>query len=251
MPKQSSSAIVSGMDVVLSLVTSLVKEVKRLGGTDEDIYRLVTQEGEETLARIAGVIVGDGKPKVRSRIIATHIITCNGQKTSELVVLGNYDWHNPAVTDELFPVQPHPSVSRTIELVECDYEPDIVRLLIAKARWAYHIKDYKIAVLESFTSTDVCIEKHLISKHMKGGKTAQEAEDAIKGTSRIRLTNQFSQFHNKQFNKLFPSEYGCWEQLYISVRNPVAHKGGMPTAKEAEDSIIANEKIILCMQSLT
>lgn len=124
MPKQSSSAIIGGMGVGLSLITSLVKEVQKLGGTDEDIHRLVTQEGEKTIVQIANLIVEAGKPKVRSRVIATHIITCNGHRTSELVQLGKYGWHNPAITDELFPIQPHPPVSRTIEFIECDYEPE-------------------------------------------------------------------------------------------------------------------------------
>ena len=86
MPKQSVSQLVGGMGVAMSLITSLVKEVRKRDGTDEDIHRLVTPEGEETLARIASVIVEAGKPKVRSRVIVTHIITCNGKKTSELVV---------------------------------------------------------------------------------------------------------------------------------------------------------------------
>ncbi len=60
--------------------------------------------------------------KVRSRVIATHTITCEGSTTLKLVRSGRYNWQDPAITDERFPIQTHASSLRTIELIECDYE---------------------------------------------------------------------------------------------------------------------------------
>ena len=54
----------------------------------------------------------------------TFSITCEGSyKTSELVVQGDYGWPDNWITDELFPIQKHAPVGRTIELVEFDHEP--------------------------------------------------------------------------------------------------------------------------------
>jgi len=58
------NALVGGMGVASSLISSLVKEVRERGGKDEDIHRLVTPVGEATLNRIADLIVNDGKPPI-------------------------------------------------------------------------------------------------------------------------------------------------------------------------------------------
>jgi len=62
--KENVSALVGGMGVAASLITSLVKEVRERGGKDEDIHRLVTPRGETTLNKIADLIVNDGKPPI-------------------------------------------------------------------------------------------------------------------------------------------------------------------------------------------
>jgi len=62
--KENASALVGGMGVASSLISSLVKEVRERGGKDEDIHRLVTPVGEATLNRIADLILNDGKPPI-------------------------------------------------------------------------------------------------------------------------------------------------------------------------------------------
>ena len=58
-------------------------------------------------------------------------ITYDGSiRTSELIKLGKYDWHNDWITDERFPILPHPPVKRAIEFVEVGYDStseDILR----------------------------------------------------------------------------------------------------------------------------
>ncbi len=63
--KKEVEAIISGAGVFQSLITLLVDKVKELGGTMEDIYRLITPAGAQTLKRIAEVIV-NCKPYFRS-----------------------------------------------------------------------------------------------------------------------------------------------------------------------------------------
>jgi hypothetical protein len=58
-------AIVSAMGVFSSFITSLVELVKKFGGSVENIYRLATPEGNETLEAIARLMVS----KTGSRIL--------------------------------------------------------------------------------------------------------------------------------------------------------------------------------------
>lgn len=62
MGRQSGSAIVSGAGYLCTLFTELMKAVLALGGSESDLHRLVTPEGEEVVRRIANVIVSAGKP---------------------------------------------------------------------------------------------------------------------------------------------------------------------------------------------
>jgi len=57
---KKTEAIVSSAGFFLSLVTSLVDKVKELGGSIEDIHRLVTPEGAGTLSEIARIIIEAG-----------------------------------------------------------------------------------------------------------------------------------------------------------------------------------------------
>lgn len=128
--KQTVSQLVGGMGVATSLITSLVKEVQKRGGTDEDIHRLVTPDGEQTLGTIADLIVEVGKAKPTSRVVATFTTVCEGSwETSELVQQGKYDWANEWITDERFPIQQHAPLDRTIELFELDYDPSDDKVL--------------------------------------------------------------------------------------------------------------------------
>lgn len=57
MARQNASSIVSGAGFAASFWIALDKEVRRLGGTDEDIYRLGRPEGEGLVKKIARLIV--------------------------------------------------------------------------------------------------------------------------------------------------------------------------------------------------
>jgi len=57
MSKKNTSAIVSGMGLATSIITDLCAKVREAGGTDEDIHRLSTPEGQKTLADMAKLAV--------------------------------------------------------------------------------------------------------------------------------------------------------------------------------------------------
>lgn len=61
MSKKDVPAIVSAMGVLMSLLDGLVKAVKAVGGTMEDLYRLATPEGQGLLAEIGQLIARVGK----------------------------------------------------------------------------------------------------------------------------------------------------------------------------------------------
>lgn len=87
--RRDTEAVISGAGVFLSLITLLVEKVKEIGGTVEDIYRLVTPEGAEKIKRIASIIVGAGE-KIFS--------------LAQMIALGMYDRVNLDITAENFPV---------------------------------------------------------------------------------------------------------------------------------------------------
>lgn len=73
-------------------------------------------------------------------------ITCEGAKASELVKRGGYDWVNSDITDALFPIEPHAPVSRTIELVEFDYDHSSEEVLAEFARCGLERPTYEDAL---------------------------------------------------------------------------------------------------------
>jgi hypothetical protein len=66
--RKEVEAILSGMGVFTAIISFLVELVKKFGGTMEDIYRLATPEGSETLEKIARLIVG-GAEKVKNEFL--------------------------------------------------------------------------------------------------------------------------------------------------------------------------------------
>ena len=54
----AKSALISGMGVALGLVQGLVSAVRELGGTDEQIHELVTEQGKPKLVEMARVVIG-------------------------------------------------------------------------------------------------------------------------------------------------------------------------------------------------
>lgn len=68
------------------------------------------------------------------------------RKTSELIVLGKYDWFNDLITDERLPIAPHTPVRRMIEYVTLDHDPDSEEVLAEFARRGFERPTYEDAL---------------------------------------------------------------------------------------------------------
>ncbi|MCK5022963.1 MAG: hypothetical protein KAS04_02210 [Candidatus Aenigmarchaeota archaeon] len=144
----------------------------------------------------------------------------------------------------------HKDIKKFHDLLESDFEPNITDLLFTNAQWAHYRKDYKLAVMESFIATDVCVENYLVTKCNTAKKTPTEIGKIMRGTTRIRFENAFKNFHQKQFSEHYQTEYANWEKQYLDVRNPVMHKGKIPSEQESGASIKENDVIIKVVRSL-
>jgi len=96
--KLDKSAIVGGAGLVASIFTMLVKKVREAGGTDEDIHRLATPEGENLLAKIAYLIVGNVRQTFK-------VLVDYSKTLAEMIQAGHYDWVNSDITSDHFPVK--------------------------------------------------------------------------------------------------------------------------------------------------
>ena len=96
--KLDKSAIVAGAGLAASIFIALVKKVLELGGTDEDIHRLATPDGETILGKVAEIIVG----KVHQ---AFKVVVDYTKTLKEMVLVGKYDWVNENITQDHFPIQ--------------------------------------------------------------------------------------------------------------------------------------------------
>jgi len=99
MAKKDVSAIVSGGGLFLSIMTGLTSAVRKLGGSDDDIHRLATPDGERTLEEMAKLIVQTPSH--------TFSVTVDyGKSLPEMIAAGNYNWVNSDITSEHFPLTP-------------------------------------------------------------------------------------------------------------------------------------------------
>jgi len=93
----TKSDIVSGMGLAMSIVTNLVSKVKKAGGTDEDIHRLVRPDGEEILDKVADLIV-----TVKRQVFK--VVVDYAKSLEEMIEVGKYDNVNSDITSDHFPV---------------------------------------------------------------------------------------------------------------------------------------------------
>jgi len=89
MTKQSKSAIISGAGFVAGFVTDLVNAVREQGGTDDDLYRLVTPDGRPLIGQMAKLIVGN---RLASGI---YPVTVDYDASLRAMIdAGQYNWWN-------------------------------------------------------------------------------------------------------------------------------------------------------------
>ena len=96
--KLDKSTIVAGAGFVASIFIMLVKKVRTQGGTDEDIHRLATPDGEKILDKIVELIVGGVRQTFR-------VVVDYTQTLKQMVSAGNYDLVNEDITQDHFPIK--------------------------------------------------------------------------------------------------------------------------------------------------
>lgn len=102
--KKDTSAIVSALGVLMSIITALVSAVRKQGGTDADIYRLAIPEGESLIEKIAALIVQAGKSIEQLAKNCYKIVVDYGQTLQRMIANGKYDYVNSDINTDNFPV---------------------------------------------------------------------------------------------------------------------------------------------------
>ena len=106
----TKSNLISGMGIALSLVQGLVEAVKKVGGSDDDLHRLVTEEGKPTLAKIAGLIAA-GIVHQTFKVVVDY-----SRDLAQMIADGAYDYVNSDITADHFPTKGEGKQEREIEL---------------------------------------------------------------------------------------------------------------------------------------
>ena len=132
--QEEKSAIVSGAGFAAALWIAVEVAVRKAGGSDEDIHRLGTEEGKDTLCKMARVVVLRGKCEIsvpESAVVpatppspatpptpSTYQVTVDhGQTLEEMIAAGRYDMRKNYITAEHFPVQGTGKVDVELHLV--------------------------------------------------------------------------------------------------------------------------------------
>lgn len=98
--------IESGMGKALGLVQAICRKVRQQGGTEDDLRRLLGEEGESVLEQFAKLIVDGQKEKVAgANTRLTFELAINyDQFLDQMIAVGRYDWTNSDITVENFPI---------------------------------------------------------------------------------------------------------------------------------------------------
>jgi len=129
--KKDKSAIVSGAGFLASFWLAFERAVKEHGGTEEDLHRLGTEDGRETIRQMAELAVAVGKPAEEEEDELQRLtVTVNyippleaGEDPEEFDLLqamiaeGNYDWVNSDITSEHFPIEGEGQVEVELHLI--------------------------------------------------------------------------------------------------------------------------------------
>jgi len=94
---------VSSVGTGADLLQKLAQAVYAKGGADEDLVRIISDEALRT--KIASLIVGE-KPVVQD---SYRIAVDWNRSLAQMIEAGRYDWVNPDITRENFPLTPPPA----------------------------------------------------------------------------------------------------------------------------------------------
>jgi hypothetical protein len=114
------SAMVSGAGLLSKLFTDLRDKVHARGGTDDDIHRLVTPEGADTLDQVVDLIVsGTPHPKLEEYAVEVPV---PGMSLVEIIERGGYSIVNVSIEPANFSVSWSLDEFYECVMVHFDYE---------------------------------------------------------------------------------------------------------------------------------
>lgn len=141
---KNKSAIVSALGVLTSIITALVSAVRKHGGTDADIYRLATPEGESLLEKIAKLIVQASKPIEKLAENCYRIVVDYGQTLQQMIANGKYDCTNSDINASNFPpTQRNGQQNVVIELVHFGWVIESSDAVLEE----FEVRDLRVATL--------------------------------------------------------------------------------------------------------
>ncbi|MEK7102660.1 MAG: hypothetical protein AAB912_03465, partial [Patescibacteria group bacterium] len=120
---KEKSELVRGAGFAAALWIALEAAVREAGGSDEDIHRLGTDEGKDTLCKMAKVAALRGECEVigadNSASATSHYpVTVDYSRSMEqMVAAGEYNTKNDNITQEHFPLQGSDQIEVELHLV--------------------------------------------------------------------------------------------------------------------------------------
>ncbi len=114
--KKDVSVLAGTPGASMDIIAALVSEVRKCGGTEEDVYGLIAPEEKILVPKIAELIVQE--------VHNTYRVTVDyNMSLAEMIEAGNYDWRNNDINNINFSTPPEylrlGKVDVNIELVCC------------------------------------------------------------------------------------------------------------------------------------
>jgi len=128
--KSDKSQVVAGAGWLASIFISLAKKVMEQGGTDKDIHRLATPDGEKILDEIAKLIVGASRQSFKVLVDYTKTL-------AEMIRAGSYDCEGFDINSENFKVVGQGQQEVEVVLFHFNRETNTEDILLKMERAGY------------------------------------------------------------------------------------------------------------------
>ncbi len=138
-------------------------------------------------------------------------------------------------------------------MLETGETPDLYNLLLLDAQNSFNIRNYPLAVMQSFQSLEIFVENFLIEQLKKNkGLSEKDAIDYLDKNWRTkdRLKDVLKEAIGFTIAEKDKGLWDKWLKSYDLVRNEIIHKGKEPVASEVKDVLENNIKIISILKTV-
>lgn len=140
-------------------------------------------------------------------------------------------------------------IKKIDEDLEKGISPELYSLLLLDAKNSFDIKNYPLAVVQSYQALDIYVERILSQKLIKDKSyTESQAEKYLTQgdywKTKVRLGAVLKSLYGFSVHEKDSPLWNAWLDLYKNLRNEVIHKGKEATSREVEDALSVNEKVI-------